>query len=67
VLYSTQRELTADEHQNYNGNFAIVPLRYSEKLNIDQWFGRGLKAYPPAPGDFMELPSGGVFEGESVR
>jgi hypothetical protein len=34
-----------------------------DALTEDQWFGHGYKAFPPAPGDFMELPSGGVYMG----
>lgn len=34
-----------------------------DALTEDQWFGHGDKAFPPAPGDFMELPSGGMYMG----
>ena len=33
-------------------------------LTEAEWFGHGFKDYPPAPGDFMDLPSGGTFMGD---
>ncbi|EIW73496.1 hypothetical protein TREMEDRAFT_59670 [Tremella mesenterica DSM 1558] len=52
-----------DTQQNWNNNKPVVPLRQSDDLTVDEWFAHGMKDYPPAPGNFMELPSGGTFDG----
>jgi hypothetical protein len=56
-----QREPTSEDYQNKD---AHDPLRKDMNLKVDKWFGHGYKAYPPLPGNFMELPSGGTFNGE---
>lgn len=55
----------ADDVQNYNSNDAVHPLRAIDNLLIKDWFAHGYKDYPPPPGDFMVLESGGVFHGVS--
>jgi hypothetical protein len=35
-------------------------------LSQAQWFGHGYKGFPPNAGDFMVLPAGGVYTGESL-
>lgn len=49
--------------QNVQGNAPVNPLRQSDNYTTAEWFGR-FHDYPPAPGDFMELPAGGVFMGD---
>lgn len=31
---------------------------------MGEWFGHGYKSFPPVSGDFMDLPSGGSYNGE---
>ncbi|WWD18568.1 hypothetical protein CI109_103021 [Kwoniella shandongensis] len=50
--------------QNYNNNEPVNPLKEVSNFTIAQWFAHGLKGYPPLPGKFLELPSGGDFLGE---
>jgi hypothetical protein len=33
-------------------------------LTLNEWWGHGYLDYPPRDGDFMELPSGGVYVGD---
>ena len=35
-----------------------------DALTVEEWFGHGYKNLPPAPGDFLELPSGGTYMGD---
>ena len=53
-----------DKDQNYNNNVPVTPLRQTDGLTVNQWFGHGYKAYPPVSGQFMDLPSGGTYNGE---
>lgn len=55
--------MMADANQNYNTNQVVNPLKQADNLNTDQWFGHGMKGYPPADGQFMELESGGTYVG----
>jgi hypothetical protein len=48
-----------DEVQNYNSNDMVIPLRGEQNLTTEQWFAHGVKDYPPAAGEFMDLPAGG--------
>ncbi|KAK8858674.1 hypothetical protein IAR55_002903 [Kwoniella newhampshirensis] len=50
--------------QNYNNNEPVNPLKEASNFTTAQWFGHGLKSYPPSPGKFLDLPSGGDFLGE---
>jgi hypothetical protein len=36
----------------------VTPLRHSDNLTTAEWFGHGAIKYPPAKGDFLELPAG---------
>jgi hypothetical protein len=51
-------------NSNYNNDGPVIPLREKDGLSVDQWFGHGYKGFPPASGDFMVLPAGGVYTGE---
>lgn len=51
---------------NYNDNEPVTPLREMDGLSQAQWFGHGYKGFPPNAGDFMVLPAGGVYTGESL-
>lgn len=53
-----------DSTTNWNNNEPVNPLREADGFSIDQWFGHGLKAFPPGPGDFLELPAGGRYTGD---
>nr|XP_019051361.1 hypothetical protein I302_01810 [Kwoniella bestiolae CBS 10118]OCF30291.1 hypothetical protein I302_01810 [Kwoniella bestiolae CBS 10118] len=52
------------QNNNYNNNQPVNPLRQTDGFTTSQWFGHGLLGYPPKAGDFMELPSGGTYNGE---
>ena len=48
----------------YNTNDPVTPLRAAFNLTQEQWWGHGRLDFPPNEGDFLELPAGGVYEGE---
>lgn len=50
--------------QSWNSNGMVNPHRASDNLTMEEWFAHGAKMYPPAPGQFLELPAGesAVFE-----
>lgn len=52
-----------DQTQNWNTNAQVIPLRKIANLSQAEWFGHGFLKYPPAAGEFMDLPSGGTFTG----
>jgi hypothetical protein len=51
----------ADTEQNYHSNEVIKPL--SERP-LEEWWAHGMLTYPPAPGNFLELPAGGSLIGQ---
>lgn len=53
-----------DSNTNWNNNEPVNPLREADGFSISQWFGHGLKDFPPGAGDFMELPAGGRYTGD---
>ncbi|GMK56416.1 hypothetical protein CspeluHIS016_0302560 [Cutaneotrichosporon spelunceum] len=44
---------------NYNNNRPVTPIRLEAHKGEDFWLGNGLRDYPPAPGQFLELKAGG--------
>ncbi|WVW86538.1 hypothetical protein I302_108587 [Kwoniella bestiolae CBS 10118] len=52
------------QNNNYNNNEPVIPLKQMDGRTTAQWFGHGLLGYPPKAGDFMNLPSGGTYNGE---
>ncbi|ORY25660.1 hypothetical protein BCR39DRAFT_543695 [Naematelia encephala] len=54
----------SNKTQDWNSNAVVSPLRKTQNLTIAEWFGRGMTKYPPRTGEFMSLPSGGIYQGE---
>ncbi|KAL1408514.1 hypothetical protein Q8F55_005326 [Vanrija albida] len=54
---------STDAVQNRNQNAPVAPLRARENMNLTAWFWR-FADYPPAPGEFLHLPSEGEVVGE---
>ncbi|BEI80878.1 hypothetical protein CcaverHIS002_0200380 [Cutaneotrichosporon cavernicola] len=51
---------TAGPAPNYNNNRPVTPIRLSAKPSENFWVSNGLRDYPPAPGQFLDLPTGGA-------
>lgn len=43
---------------SWNNNRPVTPIRLSDAQREETWIGNGLRDYPPAPGQFVDLPSG---------
>lgn len=43
----------------YNNNRPVTPIRLSMNKGQDFWISNGLRDYPPAPGQFLDIRSGG--------
>ncbi|TXT15888.1 hypothetical protein VHUM_00391 [Vanrija humicola] len=54
---------STDAVNNTQQNAPVTPLRERDGFNLTGWFWR-FAEYPPAPGQFLELPSEGVWTAE---